>query len=311
MKNKFLKGMAVCGAVLMGSMMFAGCSLSNEQQKAIDLLTSKADELVSVIDKQNKQLSKTEAVEMITLGRDKINLMAGVTNMSVDINLSTGKDWVEVYYNRSIGDVFNMSGVVINNYEDGSKLSLYKETEDNGIDGSLKKYDYATQKGYNYDLNTRTLTLLQEEDFKFSQYANYDVLFQCGIEEKVTADMIYDIKSTDNGYIFTLSTERTVNEDETQFDNIITNVVIEVNDGKITSAFGEMMYISYLLDDVFSKDENGNYNTKNTYHHENPIKVNAACIDVNYKYDEDVDQTEINSIYLLAQTKYNQLYPAS
>ena len=64
-------------AVVCGSML-AGCSVSDEQQVALDVLTSNTENLVNLVDdyltSQNKQLSKQEAFEMLTISRNIIHL---------------------------------------------------------------------------------------------------------------------------------------------------------------------------------------------------------------------------------------------
>ena len=79
MKNgKFTKILAAVGLGITGASVLAGCSLSDDQQKVLDLITEKADTIIELTEKNmqltNSQLSKADAVEMILLARTKLSL---------------------------------------------------------------------------------------------------------------------------------------------------------------------------------------------------------------------------------------------
>lgn len=71
MKNKSKKILAGIGLALVGAGCLTGCSMSDEQKKALDLVTEKSDEIISLLEEnmkyENTQLSKQEAYEMIVL----------------------------------------------------------------------------------------------------------------------------------------------------------------------------------------------------------------------------------------------------
>ena len=64
------------GIVGMGCL--TGCSMSAEQQTALDLITDKADEIVDLLEKNmefnNTKLTKEEAAEKILLARNNASL---------------------------------------------------------------------------------------------------------------------------------------------------------------------------------------------------------------------------------------------
>jgi len=71
MKNKTKKFLAGACLGLVGMGIMSGCSMSNEQKVALDLVTEKSDEIISLLEDnlkfQNTQLSKQESYEMIVL----------------------------------------------------------------------------------------------------------------------------------------------------------------------------------------------------------------------------------------------------
>ena len=65
MKNKTKKILAGVGLGLVGMGCLTGCSMTDDQKAALDKVVNKADQIVSLVEKQNKQLTKQEAYEKI------------------------------------------------------------------------------------------------------------------------------------------------------------------------------------------------------------------------------------------------------
>lgn len=74
MKNKTKRILAGLGFGLVGAMTLTGCAMSDEQQAALDKVVNKADQIVALVEKQNKQLSKQNAYEMIVLSNNAFKL---------------------------------------------------------------------------------------------------------------------------------------------------------------------------------------------------------------------------------------------
>ena len=74
MKDKTKKLLAGIGFGLVGAMTLTGCGISDEQQAAIDKVVDKADQIISLVENQNKQLSKQTAYEMIVLSNNAFKL---------------------------------------------------------------------------------------------------------------------------------------------------------------------------------------------------------------------------------------------
>lgn len=74
MKNKTKKILAGLGLSIVGMGALTGCSLTGDQQAALDLITDKADEIVNLLEKNmefnNTKLTKEEAAEKILLARN-------------------------------------------------------------------------------------------------------------------------------------------------------------------------------------------------------------------------------------------------
>ena len=62
--KKILAGIGM-GAVLGSSgLIMTGCGMTDEQQKALDSVVNKADEIIELVDSQNKELSYSEAIRL-------------------------------------------------------------------------------------------------------------------------------------------------------------------------------------------------------------------------------------------------------
>ena len=71
MKNKTKKILAGACLGLVGMGALTGCSLNDDQKKALDLITEKSDEIVNLLEKNmqltNSKLSKEEAYKEINI----------------------------------------------------------------------------------------------------------------------------------------------------------------------------------------------------------------------------------------------------
>ena len=69
MKNKLFKTLACIGLCAVSALGLVGCSMTADQQKALDAVVDSADSIVQALDKnlemQNKSLSKEEAAEKL------------------------------------------------------------------------------------------------------------------------------------------------------------------------------------------------------------------------------------------------------
>ncbi len=302
--NKFAKCLTLLGVVLTGGALLSGCSLTPEQEASINDLTNHAGDIVQVIDKQNKQLSKKEAVEMIEQGRTKNNYLVDFKNLEMNVEMVLAKSWVDVQYQKNSGEAFSMTTTIVNDYGTNTRLELHKESDSGSF---FKKYDYKTTTGYRYNLDNKTITgALTAADFLVEQRVDLDIFAQFEIGT-FTEDMILDIEATENGYVFTLCAEGTIDEEEKVFTNIISNLVITVNNNRIKSVEGYVVLMDYNVDAYdWTKDDKGNYITKYNYFVE-PVDSQIGLINVSYKYDEEVDAAEVQNVYEEAQAKFLEL----
>ncbi len=300
--NKFFKGLAVCSAVLMGSLAFSGCSMSKEQELALEKLTSHTDEIASVIDKQNKSLSKKEAMEMIELGRSEISYMWRSTSLSANVAAIFGTSINDVRFKASNQDYDSELEVVMAmDFQNNVTKLLTKE--DNSTSFTLK--DYENQQGYTYN----GTTAIKHDSWADQQVpSGGDPFTGCGLQQIYEED-IYDIVQNDDGsYEFIISTERTYEENDNTFQSGIFNINIKVKDSKIISCEIFVIAAQYNKNDQdWEKDKYGNYITRHLFSSTNSVVYYSA----NYAYDEDVDLKELNNIYAQAEEKYNETYPQS
>ena len=102
MENKAKKILAGVGLGLVGMSCLTGCSLTDSQQKALDLLTEKSDEIISLLEENleltNSQLSKADAIELLGLARTKLSL--GKYN---ELLMKTTSAAYEGFFEKKIG----------------------------------------------------------------------------------------------------------------------------------------------------------------------------------------------------------------
>ncbi len=314
--KKFTKGLAICGAVLMGSTMFAGCSLTAEQQNAIDTLTSKADELVQVIDKQNKQLSKKEAAEMIELGRSEISYLWESTNMFAEMKIVYGTSVYDTNFKAENGEYgYEIGYTFSKDVHNQVLLGLGTWESNNEEEIEFFKDDYKNQISYGYDY---------EEGITVGEEGWDDEVFLTGADamgygslERIYEEDIYDvIQHEDGSYEFVLYTERTVNVEASEtpdedglygsFTNVLTRANVIIKDSRILSIKGYFVRGTYHIDEDVEKDEHGNYITR----YSSPLTSAVNLVDVTYTYDNNVDLIKINEVYSEAQAAYDLAYPA-
>ena len=192
------KILAAAGLGVMGATLLTGCSLSKEQQMALDLVAEKADKLIELTEKNmqltNSQLSKADAAEMILLARTKLAL-----GLYDEMYVNTIGTAYTGYFDKVIG---NAQGIAPHVYFRKTKDFKYVGLGD--YDGTLvvvTKADFTKDKIYTY---TEAGTVESNYDSNcFDLSSQLDIFNMLGFGT-VTAEDIVNIENLDGSYKFNL-----------------------------------------------------------------------------------------------------------
>ncbi len=191
------KILAAAGLGVMGATLFAGCSLSDEQQKALDLVAEKADKIIELTEKNmqltNSQLSKTDAAEMILLARTKLAL-----GLYDEMYVNTLGTAYTGYFDKVVG---NAQGIAPHVYF--RKTNDFKYVGLGDYDGTLQvvtKAVFAKNKIYTY---TEAGTAESDYDSNCFDFTQLDIFNMLGFGT-ITAEDIVNIENLDGSYKFNL-----------------------------------------------------------------------------------------------------------
>ena len=200
MKNKTKKILAGACLGLVGMGCLTGCAMSDEQKAAIDLMTEKYDEIVNLLEEnmqlQNAQLSKTDAVELVTLAQTKLKL-----NIYDELYMKTTSTAYEGFFEKKLGSAQSNAPFVYYKKTDTMKYAALCD-----FDGSLKiiqKADFENDIAYMYNAE---VDQKQETEFSsgmFDLSSQVDPLSSIGLKH-ITVDDIVNIETTEDGYKFNI-----------------------------------------------------------------------------------------------------------
>ena len=234
MKNKTKKFLAYASLGLVGMGCLSGCSISEEQKQALDLVTNKSDEIVNLLEEnleyKNKQLSKEDAAEKILLAKSKWKLQkfdefewSMIQNSYYGIfdelkSTYTSNEttpWRIIYRNR--GNTKVMASAEENTWDN---ITISNFADDEHLKWNEGDNSFATRT------------------YKSSDFLLIDVFQTVGITT-ITPDNVKDINIVENGYIFKVIIEDTDTYSEVtfnvNFDNYITSLTVhnirDIDDG--------------------------------------------------------------------------------
>ena len=240
MNKKFKKILATCCLGVVGCLGLAGCSLTSNQQEALDRVVESADNLTSSLEDyfalHNSSLNK-EAVE------EKLNII------NLDFQMEA-YDQVHMTYKRQLYEgVFDVAN--------GSQsIDIYIQNKDNVRKSYINEKDIASDSGeeiiieevYKSDFNENVFYtwslkdgLTNHPDYVKSKWEISDIdIFET--YQNITAEDIYDIKSEDRVISFRLI-KRLYGKD----NNFITyqNMYVELKNNKITTIDADFIYITF------------------------------------------------------------------
>ncbi len=315
--KKFTKGLAICGAVLMGSMMFSGCALTQGQQDALDSISKRVNDLVEVLDRQNMNITKTDAVKMVEVARARLNNMYGISSMKYNKETAVG-DSVEdadyAYKNKTVKYAASEQ-VRVNDSDVGARIETITDKTTNSV--LLYKSDYPKDVFYKY---SDGMLQAEVEDIDVDA-RSVDFIGQS--LKQVREEDIYEVQQNHDGsYSLIIYTERTLGIDnketpEEKEDDEIQNVLcygsIVIHNGRIVSYKGYFHFNTYAMYDEdgeeieYQVDNYGNYILR---YDETAVPTSSSVeyFKINYSYDEDVNTSELYRLYTEAEAKYREDY---
>ena len=302
MKNNKLKKLLVGGAcacmLLTGGLTLSGCSLSNEQEKAMNYIVA--------------QVEKEEAVEMIAKSRLNF-IMSNFNNLEMSANMNMYQGFEDV--------LLHNSGFK-NYYRTGEYSKIYGSIEDGKVVG-ITKSDF--KNDYHYTYSNYESEEFDEIDYYSGMWAMHsaDIFSQTPVNEigEITTEHIYNIKAIEGGYeleiVANLSSiiETDLSKYEEDAQAQIYNIVmkIEIKNDFITKVNFKGVQIQVPVNDLkqittqdgstIILDEKG-MPTISTYYNS---EVMTMTMDVEYKYeninfsDFDTKVAEIEERFIIQE----------
>lgn len=243
MKNKTKKILAGLGLGIIGMGFLTGCSLNEDQQKALDLITEKSDEIITLLEENmqltNSKLSKEEAYEKIMLAINKLTVgMLDQVHISKFYQEYTGVfDELKDTSRNGQFDVY---------FRNNGNEKVCATAKESAID-DLMISDFEDKTHYSWE---KDQDQLQEREYKQDDFliSRYDVSGEMGLDE-ITPDDIYDIIVNEDTYEFKVFYKSGV---ETGLSEIIVSksgyllqinsITLELNNGH-----DDVRYNSYVV----------------------------------------------------------------
>lgn len=224
MKDKTKKILAGVALGCIGATTLAGCSMSDEQQAALDKVVNKADEIVKLVENQNKQLSKQEAYEMIVFS-DNVFKFGLVEDVEIKVS---GKRYFNYFEKEE--DAPDDQTVKFRLKDNVKYFQLITYDEDRG-EGTFNVIADYTNNIYHY-WNTENETLTEENALTYEDSAIYTIggnLLSFIKYADCTVDDIVDIEvSEDNQYSFKFFKENT-DENTGYVTSNMFNIIVKDN----------------------------------------------------------------------------------
>ena len=224
--KKIMAGLGI-GLALASGGMLTGCSMSDEQQAALDSVIDKTDQIVELLDKQSKTLSQAEALRLYEFARTR--LLVNKDNVWDNLKMIINQDSNEVdHYDTVFGEQ------VFYKFADGKRVAYGKTgtpTNPGQIGGWFEEvvsknnsesqqpsdgYQTITQIAATYSYYASTYTTsgisefdITEEDIvdcKILDNGNYYVTASLMIEEThggqtISYPFLMEVELTADGYL--------------------------------------------------------------------------------------------------------------
>ena len=127
MKNKSKKILAGIGIGVMGALALTGCSMSDEQQAALDKVVGKVDKVIELVENQNRELSHAEAIRLYEFA--KTRLLVNKDNVWDNMKMTISQDSNEEdHYGKVRGEQHFYT------FANGKRVCYGKTSVDSGTD---------------------------------------------------------------------------------------------------------------------------------------------------------------------------------
>lgn len=219
MKNK--KIMAGLALGVMGSALLTGCAMSDEQQAALDKVVNKADQIIELVEKNNKKITKEEgvllhkyAVAKLQLNKDNVwdNLIVDTEFASQDGDFHAESHLFKLANGKNVA--YMVQDEEILRYCDSDQEAGRTVTEGNSGDGSMSMvtilpsfefYAYGlvvgTDGGISIEVNENNLVdcvILDNGNYKLTCVGESDELGDCD------AEYLYECEISEDGTMYSM-----------------------------------------------------------------------------------------------------------
>ena len=252
MNNKIKNILAGACLGLVGIGCLTCCSMSDEQKKALDLVTEKSDEIVNLLEEnleyKNKQLSKEDAAEKILLARSRWKLL----------------QFDEFEYSMIQNSYYGMFDKLKSTYTSDATTPwrwIYRNTEDTKVFATAEGVEFDSIRLSNFNENKTLEWSAGENSFTDREYDSYDFLINIDVLDQIgittiTSEQIKDIEIVENGYVFRVLIEEDNSYSEVTFnvtfDNYITSFIVK---NIMTDEYnGESWLESWLIECQYKYD---------------------------------------------------------
>ena len=297
MENKTKKLMAGVGlgvALCTGAVGMAGCSMTDEQKEALDLITNKADQLVEIIEDNynynNKVLTKSEACEQLLIARNFFDF-------------GELKQVKAVFNSKSFDGVFDSlltSSTAEVNYkhsDDQKYLFLNKTNAEGEYERDYLKSDFEANKHYSYHETYNNTPRYSEGGYNLINWdlgRQLDPLAGLGYSADILPEDIKSITILENGYQFDIYVC------QAQGDSVRkVNFKFTIKNGKIDKVDFSAVYYSFpenALDAYIDDKDNLLVDVDYLSHMfaDSDINVYSQKASITYQYD-NIDFAEIDA----------------
>jgi hypothetical protein len=284
MKNKGKKILAAACLGLVGAGCLTGCAMSDEQKAALDLVTEKTDEIITLIEDNmeynNQKLSKEAAFDMFRQARLRSSYLLDESSI--------------LNFNFTATDVLTGEKVL-----EGSQTYDFSTDVKKLIDvnGAYLKYDLNTENdSYVAQLVEEDIVLTRQNASGHIQYLKTDFFSMIGLTSiNIGLEHITNVTYEDDCYKFNVIYSVMRENSENDFDKDTYFCTFVIKDYLFKSVDIQLIRESGDQNDfVKDIDENRIEDMYGSYSFVGDIEM-ITDFKMTYKYGDEVDLSELNS----------------
>ena len=272
--KKMLAGIGLGAALGTSGIFMTGCSMSDEQQAALDSIVSKADEIIELVDNQNKELSYAEAIRLFEYSRMRLvtNKDNVWDNIAVTIKQSVSEEGlidvvdmgISHFYKFENGKRVGYSSQITGGVEgeiDGWFNEVVEEQEkSNGGDGTQSMLSYTTYSYYVRASVTSVIDRVVLDETKIvdcvvNESGNYIISAALTIEEDgVEYPSLIDMEITNDGFLLSYDINAgLLGYEKSERAYVVNTTSVKYEYGKLTDTEVQSYIDKYKVQEGFSK----------------------------------------------------------